>query len=79
MRICNLSDGLGQLTHAMSELNQRWSEVRGQWNDQASRDFDETYLRPIPGQMQALVAAVQALAATAEKAERDLSDPDKEM
>jgi uncharacterized protein YukE len=74
MKICNLADGLGQLTHALAELNQRWRESQLHWNDEASRDFEETHLRPIPGQMQTLVAAVQALASTVEKAGRELDD-----
>ena len=52
MKICNLSDGLGQLTHAITDLNQRWAEAQQQWSDETSRQFEETYLRPIPAQMQ---------------------------
>ena len=74
MRICNLTDGLGQLTHAMAELNQRWAETQLQWNDETSREFEQTHLRPITGQMQTLVTAVQVLASTVEKASRELDD-----
>jgi uncharacterized protein YukE len=74
MRICNLSDGLGQLTHAAADLNQRWAEAQEFWKDEASRDFEAAHLRPIQPQLQALISAVQALAATVERAARDLSD-----
>jgi hypothetical protein len=74
MKICNLTDGLGQLAHAMAELNERWTETQMHWNDETSREFDAVHLRPIPTQMQTLVAAVQALSATVEKAGRDLDD-----
>jgi len=74
MRICNLGDGLGQLTHAVSDLNQQWSQTQQHWNDATSRQFDEDYLKPIPAQMQMLVAAVQAFAASVEKASRELDD-----
>jgi uncharacterized protein YukE len=79
MKICNLSDGLGQLTHAITDLNRRWAETQLHWNDETSRQFEETYLRPIPAQMQALIAAVQTLAATVDQAARELTDPDDAM
>ena len=59
MRICNLGDGLGQLTHAISDLNERWAETQEHWSDETSRDFEQTFLHPIPAQVQMLVAAVQ--------------------
>ncbi|HMC11558.1 MAG TPA: hypothetical protein VKH44_09720 [Pirellulaceae bacterium] len=74
MRICNLGDGLGQLAHAMSDLNERWAETREHWSDETSQDFEQTYLHLIPGQVQMLVNAVQTLAAIAEKAARELDD-----
>jgi len=78
MRICNLADGLGQLHHAIADLNQRWAETQLHWNDETSRQFEEMFLRSLPGQTQLLVAAVQALAATVESATRELGDPDNE-
>jgi uncharacterized protein YukE len=74
MKVCNLGDGLGQLTHAMSDLNQQWAATQAHWNDDTSREFEQTYLRQIPAQMQMLTAAVQALAASVEKASRELDD-----
>jgi uncharacterized protein YukE len=74
MRICNLNDGLGQLAHAVSDLNQRWADTREHWNDETSQQFEAAHLRPIPAQMQMLVAAVQNLAGTVEKATRELDD-----
>ena len=78
MRICNLGDGLGQLNHAISDLDEQWAEAKAHWNDDASREFEEMYLRPVPAQMQMLMAAVQALAGTVEKASSELSDRDEE-
>jgi uncharacterized protein YukE len=74
MRICNLSDGLGQLTHALAELNQKWAETQLHWNDHASDEFENDFVRPIQPQMQALMAAVQTLAGTVETASGELSD-----
>ena len=78
MKICNLADGLGQLTHAITDLNQRWAETQQHWNDETSREFEETYLRPIPAHMQTLIAAVQVLATTVDKAARELIDREEE-
>jgi len=75
MKICNLADGLGQLAHAMADLNQSWAYAHAHWNDQTSKQFEEAHLRLIQPQMQALTAAVQILAGTIEKAARDLDDP----
>ncbi len=77
-RICNLSDGLSQLTHAVASLNLRWAEAKQHWNDSTSHDFEQEYINPIQAQMQLLLTAAQALAATADKAARELSDPASE-
>jgi len=77
-RICNLGDGLSQLTHAMADLNLRWTEARQHWNDSTSHEFEQESINPIQAQMQLLLTAAQALAATADKAARELSDPDRE-
>ena len=77
-RICNLGDGLSQLTHAVSDLNQRWTEVKEHWNDNTSHQFEQEYIHPIQAQMQLLFTAAQVLATTADKAARELSDPDRE-
>jgi hypothetical protein len=74
MRIGNLEDGLGQLAHAVSDLNQRWAIVREHWTDDNSRQFEEKHLRPIQPQLQVLIAAAQGLAASIEKAVKDLDD-----
>lgn len=74
MRICNLNDGLGQLTHALSELNDALAKAQAHWNDDNRRQFEEDHLCPIQPQMQLLVAAAQALGTTVEKATRELDD-----
>jgi hypothetical protein len=77
-RICNLGDGLGQLTHAVSDLNQRWTEAKQYWNDSTNHEFEQEHINPIQTQMQLLLTAAQVLAATADKATRELSDPDRD-
>jgi len=77
-RICNLGDGLSQLTHAVADLNLRWTDATQHWNDSTSREFEQEYINPIQAQMQLLLTAAQTLAATADKAARELSDPDRD-
>jgi hypothetical protein len=77
-RICNLGDGLSQLTRAVADLNLRWTDAKQHWNDSTSSEFEQEYMNPIQAQMQLLLTAAQVLAATADKAARELSDPDRE-
>lgn len=74
MKICDLNTGLGQLTHAFSEFKDRWSETKQVWRDQSREQFEEAHLRAIPPRLQQLVAAVQRLTETLEKAEAELDD-----
>jgi hypothetical protein len=77
-RLCNLGDGISQLTHAAANLNQRWTEARQHWSDSTSHAFEQDCINPIQAQMQLLLTAAQTLTATADKAARELSDPDRD-
>lgn len=74
MKTCDLNTGLGQLTHAFGELKDRWSETKDLWRDDVRRQFEQHHLQPIPSRLQLLVAAVQRLTDTLEKAEQELDD-----
>ena len=74
MRVCNLQDGLGQLSHAAVDLNQCWTQVKEHWKDDNGRQFEESHLAPISPQMQQLIAAVQNLAQSVAKAVSELED-----
>jgi hypothetical protein len=62
------------MRHAFSGLNERWAETKEHWSDETSREFEEMYLQPLPGQLQMLMTAVQGLAAIVEKAAKELDD-----
>jgi len=79
MTTCNLQDGLGQLSHALGDLNEAQAAVQEQWNDDNRRQFEETHLRPIAPQVQRLIAAAQSLMTTVAKAIRELEDRPEEM
>ena len=70
---------MGQLAHAVAELNQRWAETKEHWMDEAGQDFGQRHVETIQPRMQFLLAAAQALAATADRAARELGDHDNEM
>ena len=74
MKICDLHTGLGQLSHAFGELRDRWNETKDVWRDDVRRQFEQNHLQPIPPRLQLLVAAVQRLTDTLEKAEQELED-----
>jgi len=74
MTICDLQTGLGQISHAASQLQAGWTTARAHWSDEAGRNFEEAHLHEIPARLQHFVAAVQRLAAAVEHAERECQD-----
>ncbi len=74
MKICDLNTGMGRLNQAFAHLKEKWAEAKTHWHDEASRQFEEQHLRPIPTQLQLTVAAVNRLAEVLEKAERECED-----
>lgn len=74
MRICDLNSGLGQLSHAFSQLKDRLADSKADWDDASRRQFEQNHLAEIPARMQLLVAAVQRLNEVLEKAEKDCDD-----
>lgn len=74
MRICDLNTGLARLTHAFAELKERWGDVQGHWHDETSRQFEETHLQKIPGQLQMMLVAAQRLAEVLEQAEKECEE-----
>jgi hypothetical protein len=74
MRICDLGTGVGQLSHALSDLKERWLEAKASWNDDVRRQFEEKYLSEIPTQLQQVILAAQRLSDTVQRAEKDLGD-----
>jgi hypothetical protein len=58
-----LTTGRTKLVEALKVLTVRWGEARDGWDDQAGREFEETYVEPIAPQVQAAVRAIDRLAA----------------
>jgi len=70
----DLTGGVGRLQRAQAKLREKWLEAHSYWNDQASREFEEAFLQPLPGRITLAVAAIYELADILEKAVRDLED-----
>lgn len=75
MKVCDLNTGLDQLTRAMTDLSNRWTETKRVWHDAAGRQFEETHLAPLPARIKLLVAAVHELRTSVSQAQRELDDP----
>ena len=74
MRVCDLATGMGQITHAFSDLKEKWAESNTHWNDDTSRQFEKLHLAPIVPQLQLLISAVQRLAEVLAQAEKECSE-----
>ena len=48
----------GTLSKAMKELMLRWSDVKSNWDDVQSRQFEETYLRNLESDLRVAGAAM---------------------
>jgi uncharacterized protein YukE len=71
-RPADLSAALQRLKRATRELQDSWSETRQEWNDQASRDFEDQYLEPIMPQLRLLLAASTEFEETLRLVRREL-------
>lgn len=74
MKTCDLGTSLALITHAFTQLKERWNEARQVWHDDAARQFEETHLRPLPDQIQRLFVAAHRLSDILAKAEKELND-----
>lgn len=74
MKICDLNSGVAQLTQALADLKDRWTESKEHWNDDVRRQFEQTHLAEIPTRLTQLLSAAQRLAEVLEKAGKDCGD-----
>lgn len=70
----DIFSGIGRFQRATAKLREKWTEAQSQWNDQTSRDFEKTYLQPLPGRIALTVAAIQKMADVLQQAVRELED-----
>ena len=74
MNVCDLNTGLDQLTRAMADLTDRWTQTKTVWQDAAANQFEEAHLTPLPARLKLLVTALHELRASVHEAQRELED-----
>jgi hypothetical protein len=71
MRIGNLSAGTAKLHEAMQSLEESWVQIKQDWNDANSLDFEEKHLQSITPKLKLALDAVNRLADVLARAGRD--------
>lgn len=64
-------EGRGQLSKALKNLMLRWVEARSNWDDQASKYFEEKYLQPLEMDLKNASAAMDHMAVVLSNVRRD--------
>lgn len=67
-------EGKGQLTKALKELNSRWLETKGSWEDANSRQFEQGFLQTLEQDLKNTVGAMDHMAILIQQAKRDCSE-----
>ena len=74
MRVCDLNTGSGRLMRAAKTLREQWAEANSQWDDAASRQIDQAFVKPMGPEIQMTLSAIQRLAEVLEQAEKECDD-----
>jgi len=61
----------GTLAKAHKELMLRWGDVRANWDDVQSRQFEETYLRNLAADLRVAAAAMDQVGQMLHQVKRD--------
>jgi hypothetical protein len=65
--------GSARLTFTQKALRERWDDVKQQWSDQVSRDFEKNHLHPLDQQTSSAIRAMDKLADVLSKLRQDCS------
>ena len=66
-----MSAGSARLTFSQKTLRERWDEVKPQWSDQVSRDFEKNHLAPLEHQSTAAIRAMEKMSDILSKIRHD--------
>jgi hypothetical protein len=69
----NLGSGWIELNSALKTMRLRWDEVKNDWHDPVSGDFEENHWTPLESQVVATLRAIDRLAPVLAKAQQDCS------
>jgi hypothetical protein len=64
-------EGRGQLAKAIKDLNRKWMETKGSWDDGTSDQFEKRHVVPIERDLRNAIAAMDAIATQLAAARRD--------
>ena len=67
----SVHEARGTLSKAMKELMTRWADVKGNWDDVQSRQFEETYLRNLESDLRVAASAMDQIAQVLHQVRRD--------
>lgn len=51
-------EGRGQLAKAIKQLQLRWNETKGSWNDVNSRHFEQKWMLPLENDLRSALGAM---------------------
>jgi hypothetical protein len=66
-----MHEARGTLAKAHKELMLRWADVRANWDDAQSRQFEETYLRNLESDLRVAAAAMDQVGQMLHQVRRD--------
>ena len=64
-------EGRGQLGKAIKDLNRKWLETKGSWDDSTSDSFEKRHVLPIERDLRTAIAAMDQIAIQLSNARRD--------
>ena len=67
-------EGRGQLNKAIRELNNRWLEAKGQWQDVQAEKLEKDYLIPLEADLKNAVSAMDHMAVLLDQIRRECSE-----
>ena len=74
MKACDLQSGASRILRALEHLELVWSEATTEWNDEASRAFQEHHLEPMVPVVKTALDAVGRMELLLREAQRDCQE-----
>jgi hypothetical protein len=64
-------EGRGNLAKSMKELNRKWLETKGSWDDSTANSFEKRHVLPIERDLRNAIAAMDQISIHLSAARRD--------
>jgi hypothetical protein len=76
MTIGQFSGGVAKLQGAIEYLERAWREAKQNWDDETSRNLEESHIKPIIQQLNEIIEATVPLSETMGQARRGCGPPE---